>query len=78
MPSPLTPFVGRVAERAALTAALHEHRLATAVEPGGVDKTRLAVSVAAERADRFPGGIWYVDLVPVTEPDRIAPAVADT
>jgi DNA-binding CsgD family transcriptional regulator len=29
LPSPLTPFVGRVAERAALTDGLHGHRLIT-------------------------------------------------
>ncbi|MEA3080139.1 MAG: hypothetical protein QOF05_1547 [Sphingomonadales bacterium] len=77
LPSPLTPFVGRVAERAALTGALHEHRLVTAAGPGGVGKTRLALSVAADVADRFADGVWYVDLVPVTDPLMIAPAIAD-
>ena len=77
LPSPLTPFVGRAAERAALTDALHEHRLVTAVGPGGVGKTRLALSVAADVAGRFTDGVWYVDLVPVTDAPMIAPAIAD-
>lgn len=77
LPSPLTPFVGRVAERAALTAALRGHRLVTAVGPGGIGKTRLALSVAADLAGRFADGVWYVDLVPVTDGAMIAPAVAD-
>jgi len=77
LPSPLTPFVGRVAERAALIDALREHRLVTAVGPGGVGKTRLALSVAADLGDRFADGVWYVDLVPVTDPLMIAPAIAD-
>ena len=77
LPSPLTPFVGRVAERAALSAALQEHRLVTAVGPGGVGKTRLALSVAADVGDRFADGVWYVNLVPVTDPLMIAPAIAD-
>jgi predicted ATPase/DNA-binding CsgD family transcriptional regulator len=77
LPSPLTPFVGRRAERAALSAALHEHRLVTAVGPGGVGKTRLALSVAAGIGDRFADGVWYVDLVPVTDALMIAPAIAD-
>jgi DNA-binding CsgD family transcriptional regulator len=77
LPSSLTPFVGRVAERAALTEALREHRLVTAVGPGGVGKTRLALSVAADASDRFADGVWYVDLVPVTDPAMIAPAIAD-
>ena len=76
-PSSLTPFVGRVAERAALSAALDEHRLVTAVGPGGVGKTRLAWSVAAALSDRIADGVWYVDLVPVTDPLMIAPAIAD-
>ncbi len=77
LPSALTPFVGRLAERATLSAALREHRLVTAVGPGGVGKTRLALSVAADVADRFADGVWYVDLVPVTDPLMIAPAIAE-
>jgi predicted ATPase len=77
LPSPLTPFVGRAAERAALIAALREHRLVTAVGPGGVGKTRLALSVAADVAGRFADGACYVDLVPVTDALMIAPAIAD-
>jgi predicted ATPase/DNA-binding CsgD family transcriptional regulator len=76
LPSPLTPFVGRAAERAELAAALAEHRLVTAVGPGGVGKTRLALAVAADVTDRFAGGGWYVDLVPVTDQAMVAPAVA--
>jgi DNA-binding CsgD family transcriptional regulator len=56
LPAPLTPFVGRGAERAALAAALAGHRLVTAVGPGGIGKTRLALAVAAEQAGRFTGG----------------------
>ncbi|MGI8880468.1 MAG: ATP-binding protein [Jatrophihabitans sp.] len=77
LPSQLTPFIGRSTERAALTAALREHRLVTAVGPGGVGKTRLALSVAADQRDRFADGVWYVDLVPVTDRMMIAPAIAD-
>jgi hypothetical protein len=75
LPSRLTPFVGRVAERAALVAALREHRLVTAVGPGGIGKTRLALSVAAEAAGGFVDGVWYVDLVPVTDSLMIADAL---
>jgi DNA-binding CsgD family transcriptional regulator len=52
-PSPLTSFVGRVAERAALTKAMSEHRLVTAVGPGGVGKTRLALSVVGDGGGRL-------------------------
>ena len=76
LPSPLTSFVGRAAERAALTEALGTHRLVTAVGPGGIGKTRLALSVVTEVAGRFADGAWYTDLVPVTDPAMIAPAIA--
>jgi len=78
VPSPLTSFVGRVAERAALAEALDSHRLVTAVGPGGVGKTRLALSVVSDVAGRFADGAWFVDLVPVTDVSMIASAIAAT
>lgn len=75
-PAPLTSFVGRVGERAALIDALGAHRLVTAVGPGGVGKTRLAQTVAADLAERFADGAWFVDLVPVSDPSMVAPAIA--
>ena len=77
LPAPLTSFVGRSAERAALAQALAGHRLVSAIGPGGVGKTRLALAVAAEVTDRFAHGAWYIDLVPVTDPAMIGAAVAD-
>jgi predicted ATPase/DNA-binding CsgD family transcriptional regulator len=76
LPAPLTSFVGRSAERAALADALTHHRLVTAVGPGGVGKTRLALAVAADVTDRYAQGAWYVDLVPVTDPAMLGAAVA--
>ena len=65
-------------ERAALAEALTQHRLVTAVGPGGVGKTRLAVAVAADVTGRYPDGVWYVDLVPVTDTAMVGAAVAST
>ncbi|MEK2488686.1 LuxR C-terminal-related transcriptional regulator [Kitasatospora purpeofusca] len=76
LPAPLTAFVGRERERAALAVLLADHRQVTAVGPGGVGKTRLAVAVAAGAADGFADGVWFVDLAPVAGPDRVAAAVA--
>ncbi|RZS43825.1 putative ATPase [Herbihabitans rhizosphaerae] len=75
LPSPLTSFVGRTEERRALAEALGEHRMVTALGPGGVGKTRLSLAVAADLATSLPDGAWFVDLVPVTDPSMIAPAV---
>jgi DNA-binding CsgD family transcriptional regulator len=70
LPSPLTSFVGRTSERAELAAALRGPRLVTAVGPGGTGKTRLALAVAADVSERFADGVWYADLVPVSERSR--------
>jgi predicted ATPase/DNA-binding CsgD family transcriptional regulator len=87
LPSPVSSFIGRVAERAALAAAVKAHRQVSAVGPGGVGKTRLALMVAAEAAGRsgearepdrvhFADGGWFVDLVPITDPAMVGAAVA--
>ena len=78
LPTPVTAFIGRTGERAALTAALAEHRLVTATGPGGVGKTRLALSVAAEVAPTRGEGVWFVDLIHVTDPAMVTAAVAET
>ncbi|WP_218021579.1 ATP-binding protein [Nocardia acidivorans] len=76
LPAPLTSFVGRAQERTALRAAVRAHRQVTALGPGGVGKTRLALAVAADLATEFTGGAWFVDLVPVTDPAMTGAAVA--
>ncbi|WP_458688663.1 ATP-binding protein [Nocardia tengchongensis] len=76
LPSPLTSFVGRERERSALREAVRAHRHVTALGPGGVGKTRLALAVAADLAGEFTGGAWFVDLVPVTDPAMTGAAVA--
>ncbi|MGW6393415.1 ATP-binding protein [Streptomyces sp. NPDC055103] len=76
LPAPLTAFVGRVRERGELASLLKAHRQVTAVGPGGVGKTRLALAVAAELAGDVSDGVWFVDLSPVTDPGRVAAAVA--
>jgi predicted ATPase/DNA-binding CsgD family transcriptional regulator len=75
IPTPLTSFVGRAAEREALAAAIAGHRLVTAVGPGGVGKTRLAIAVAAETVE-VADAVWFVDLVPISDPGMVAAAVA--
>lgn len=69
LPKPLTSFIGRTRERAELAELLRTQRQVTAVGPGGVGKTRLALAVAAEVAADFADGVWFVDLVPLASPD---------
>ena len=75
LPVQLTSFVGREAEMNDLRQILADNRLVTLTGAGGVGKTRLAVQVAAEIADGFGDGVWYVDLAPITDPDLVPVAV---
>jgi predicted ATPase/DNA-binding CsgD family transcriptional regulator len=76
LPTPPSSFVGRARERAALRATVGAHRQVTAVGPGGVGKTRLALAVVEDLAGTFDDGVWFVDLVPVTDPAMVGAAVA--
>jgi predicted ATPase/DNA-binding CsgD family transcriptional regulator len=78
LPTPLTSFVGRERETADLAEALTEHRLVTAVGPGGVGKTRLAVRVAHDVREQYEDGVCFVDLVTVSDPAVVPAAVATT
>ncbi len=77
LPTPLTPFVGRVHELDALAAAVGRDRLVTATGPGGVGKTRLALAVAHRLAAEHRDGAVFVDLVAVVDPTLVTAAVAD-
>src|SRR6478752_209005 len=77
LPRPLTPFIGRSAEREALAGAVRVNRLVTATGPGGVGKTRLCLTVAEDLADAFRDGVAFIDLVTVTDDDMVVAAVAD-
>jgi predicted ATPase/class 3 adenylate cyclase len=78
LPSQLTSFVGRGDEIAQVRRLAAEQRLVTLTGPGGCGKTRLAVQVAAEVADRWPDGVWWVDLGSVTDPTMVAELAAST
>ena len=67
-----TEFIGRQNEVDELRALIDHHRLVTISGVGGCGKTRLAIEVAAASADRFPGGVWFVDLTTEHDGDQIA------
>lgn len=75
LPAPLTRFVGREREIRQVMEALRQARLVTLTGPGGTGKTRLALETAAVLAAEMPGGVHFVPLASVAEPDRLVPAV---
>ncbi len=76
LPTPLSSFIGREREVKEITRLLSQTRLVTLSGAGGVGKTRLALRVAAESFDLFKGGVWWVELVGLTDADSVRYAVA--
>jgi non-specific serine/threonine protein kinase len=76
LPTPLTSFVGRQSDVGALRKLIREARLVTLVGPGGIGKSRLAIEVARHTPDRFPDGVWWIDLTPIDDPQQVDGAVA--
>jgi len=79
-PPPPTTFVGRAAALGDLTRLLDDPtvRLITLTGPGGVGKTRLALELTIRVAARFAGGIAFVSLAALHEPDAVLGTIART
>lgn len=58
---------GRAREMRRVLDLLEKHEVVTIWGPGGIGKTRLAQSVALAAAERYPGGVCWVDLASVTD-----------
>jgi hypothetical protein len=71
LPLQPTPFVGREREVEEVCERLRqeEMRLLTLTGPGGTGKTRLALQAAADLQEDFEGGVFFVSLAAITDPD---------
>ena len=68
----LTTFLGREARDRARSAPARESPAADAHRPGGTGKTRLSLEVAGGLLARYPDGVYFVELAPITDPELVA------
>jgi predicted ATPase len=78
IPAQLTQLIGREQEVGEIRGLLHKDsvRMVTLTGPGGIGKSRLAIDVAAGMTADFPGGVVFVPLAPVDQPQLVANAIA--
>jgi predicted ATPase len=73
LPVPATPFLGRKHEVAEVRELLvrEDVRLLTLTGAGGTGKTRLALQSASEVSERYLGGVFWVPLAPLRDPELV-------
>jgi predicted ATPase/DNA-binding XRE family transcriptional regulator len=75
LPRQLTSFLGRDDVVKEVTALAKSAPLVSIVGTGGVGKTRVSIEVANQLLGDFPGGVWFVELAPLADPDLVAHAL---
>jgi predicted ATPase len=78
LPVQPTPLVGRDRETAEVGELLRLASLVTLTGPGGCGKTRLALQAAAEAAEEFADGVWFVSLAALRDSALIEPTIVQT
>jgi predicted ATPase len=78
LPPQRTSFVGRDTERVLIAKHLADHRVVTLTGVGGCGKTRLAIEVADDVRRQHSGGVCFVDLSRITDPDLLIGALAES
>jgi predicted ATPase len=53
-------------------------RLLTLTGAGGVGKTRLALQVATELTAQFRGGVYFVPVASIADPEQVAASIAES
>jgi len=75
LPTSPSTLIGRESAVASLRSLLRQPGVITLTGPGGIGKTRLGLEAARFARDEFPGGVYFVDLASVVDPNDVIPAV---
>ncbi|HKC77689.1 MAG TPA: adenylate/guanylate cyclase domain-containing protein, partial [Gaiellaceae bacterium] len=79
LPRPASSFVGRAGDAAAVADRIRGGaRLLTLTGPGGSGKTRLAIEAAAVLVPEFKGGVFWVELAPIDDPELVVEEIGRT
>ena len=62
--------------RCAVGELLRTHAQVSIVGASGIGKTRLALAVAGAQRERFPDGVWWVELAALSDGALVAGAIA--
>jgi predicted ATPase/DNA-binding SARP family transcriptional activator len=76
LPVPITSFIGREKEVEDVVKTVGRNRLVTLAGSGGVGKTRLAIQSSHKLLDKFKDGVWWIDLVGLSDPTLVPQTVA--
>ncbi len=75
-PLPVARVIGRDDIVALVASQLPSRRFVTLAGPGGIGKTTAALAIAAAIAGRYDGGVAYVELAAIDDPQMAASALA--
>jgi predicted ATPase len=76
LPEPISELIGRDAQLDEILTLCDTQRLVTLAGAGGIGKTRLGFEVARHQLPNFAGGVWAVELAPLSDPDLVPVTVA--
>jgi len=78
LPTPATPFIGRAVEIKQIVQLASDPgtHLLTLTGPGGTGKTRLSIQAAAQMAEVFQDGAWFISLATVQSFPELIQAIA--
>ncbi|MGZ6563242.1 MAG: adenylate/guanylate cyclase domain-containing protein [Solirubrobacteraceae bacterium] len=76
LPVQPTAFVGRESDLGQVVDLLGNSRIVTLTGAGGSGKTRLALQVAAELAQDYADGVWFVSLAALSDPQLVESTIA--